>query len=123
MKKHLVLLLLCPFVGVLAFIPAKRSLVGHWHAFYGNGVKGNAVFRKDGTYEATFEGSAWKVGGQYKLEGNISTITDSTCGMGYWAKYKATWYSDDSLRMTAIEDSCTGRKANADGAVMVREKM
>ena len=122
MKKHLFLLLLCPLASALAFIPAKRSLVGHWRTLYGNGVKGNAVFREDGTFEATFQGSTWKVGGQYKLDGDMSTITDSTCGMGYWGKYRATWYSDDSLRMAAIEDSCTGRKENADGAVMVREK-
>ncbi len=123
MKKAAVFLLFCSLFGALAFVAAKKSLVGHWHALYGNGVKGSTVFRKDGTYEATFEGSTWKVGGQYKLDGTTSTITDTTCGTNYWGKYSATWYSDDSVRMTAIEDSCTGRKANADGMVLVKEKM
>ena len=123
MKKLLLLLPLCSLLILFAFMPPKKRIVGHWTMSYGNGIKGKAVFRSDGTYEATFEGQQWKVGGQYKQEGDVSTITDSTCGFGYWGKYKSTWYTDDSLRMTAVEDSCTGRKANADGCVMVRVKM
>jgi hypothetical protein len=124
MKKYLKFALLFAVSGAFAFtlIPLKRSMVGHWRVAFGDGIKGNVVFRSNGTYEATFDGQTWKVGGQYKLDGDLSTITDSSCGFGYWAKYKATWYTDDSLRMTVIEDSCTGRRADADNSVMVREK-
>ena len=119
MKK---LLFSLPLLLIFAFIPAKRSIVGNWKSFYGNGITGKTSFHSDGTYEATFDGQAWKVGGTYKVDGDVQSITDSTCGFGYWAKYKATWYTDDSVRMTAVEDSCQGRKANADGMVMTRVK-
>ncbi len=122
MKKLLLLLPLCSLL-LFAFIPTEKSIVGHWTMFYGNGIKGTSVFRSNGTYEGTFDGHQWKIGGQYKVDGDVSSITDSVCGFGYWGKYKSTWYTDDSLRMTAVEDSCTGRKANADGLVMVRVKM
>ena len=124
MKKHFNFLLAGVVIAAFAFtfIPARKSVVGHWRAAYGDGTKGKVVFRTDGTYEATFDGQTWKVGGQYKMDADISTVTDSTCGFGYWAKYKAAWYTDDSLRMTVIEDSCAGRRADADNSVMVRVK-
>ena len=122
MKKHFLFTSLIVTLFILAFSPAKKSIVGHWKMSYGNGMTGKAQFNSDGTYEATFDGQDWKVGGTYKEDGGITMITDSVCGNGYWGKYKSKWYTDDSLRTTAIEDSCSGRKANADGAVMVRQK-
>jgi len=104
----------------LAF--AGHSLVGRWKAKFGNGPKGHVVFRSNGTFEATFSGETWKVGGKYKMDGSSFTTTDSSCGLGYWGKYRMDWYSDDSVRTTVVEDTCSGRRANADGAVLVRAK-
>jgi hypothetical protein len=100
-----------------------RSIVGRWNAAYGNQMTGHLVLRSNGTYEADFTGQQWKVGGHYKMQGNTITITDSVCGFGYWAKYNCTWYSDDSLRQTVVTDSCSGRKEDANGMVLVRVKM
>ncbi|HEV2482837.1 MAG TPA: hypothetical protein VGS79_24395 [Puia sp.] len=108
-------------VVAFAFV-ASKNFVGHWRVHYGNGDKGNVVFRNDGTAEATFDGTTWKVGGPYKQEGTTLSMADSTCGFGYWATYKATWYSDDSVLTTIIEDTCMGRKNSVDGAVLVRVK-
>ena len=121
MKKHLFVLPLCAVIGTaLAF--ARHSLVGHWNVVYGNGPRGHVVFRRNGTFEATFTGEKWKVGGQYKMDGDIGTMADSSCGLHYWAKYNFNWYTDDSVRVTVVEDTCSGRRANADGSVMVRAK-
>lgn len=121
MKKLLIVL---PFVAVVsvAFAFAGKSLVGRWKAKYGNGPTGHIVFRSNGTAEATFDNETWKVGGPYKAQGNTVSISDSSCGLGYWGKYKDTWYSDDSVGFAVVTDSCSGRKANVDGAVLVRIK-
>ena len=121
MKKLVMILPLAAMVG-LVFAFAGKSLVGHWRAKYGNGPTGQIVFRSNGTAEATFDKETWKVGGPFKVQGNTVSISDSTCGLGYWGKYSATWYSDDSVRFKVIKDSCTGRRMNCDGAVIVREK-
>ena len=121
MKKNHFLFALCA-VLLTAFAVTGKTFIGHWKVAWGNGSKGHVVFRKDGTAEATFDGETWKVGGPYKVEGNTVSIADSSCGLTYWASYTAHWFSDDSVRMTIIEDTCTGRKADVDGSVMVREK-
>ena len=121
MKKNLLVLPLFAAIG-LGFTLAGHSLVGHWNATYGNGPKGHMVFRDNGTFEATFTGQQWKVGGQYKVAGNTVAFADSSCGLQYWGKYKVTWLSDDSARATVVEDTCSGRRGNGDGAVIVRAK-
>jgi hypothetical protein len=121
MKKNQLLFALCA-VLLCAFAVAGKSIVGHWKVAYGNGASGYVEFRKDGTDEATFTGQTWKVGGQYKVEGNKVSIADSSCGLTYWGSYKVTWLSDDSVRSVVIEDTCSGRKGSVDGSVMVRMK-
>jgi hypothetical protein len=123
MKKKHVLVAFCALfvVAGVAFV-ADRTFVGHWKVSYGTGHTGHVVFRNDGTVEATFDGEIWKVGGPYKVEGGTLSISDSSCGLGYWSRYKANWFSDDSIRMTLIADTCTGRRTDVDGSVLVREK-
>ena|ERR1700761_6559114 len=122
MKKYIYLLPATGLLIILAFVPMKKGLVGNWKCAYGNNITGTAQFRSNGTYEATFDRSEWKIGGSFKENGNMVQITDTSCGSGYWAKYKMTWYTDDSAKITMVEDSCKGRVANADGAVFVRMK-
>jgi hypothetical protein len=121
MKKYLLAFPLSAAL-LMAWIAAGHSLVGHWKVAYGNGVTGHVAFTSNGHVEATFDGQTWKVGGPYKVEGNTVMISDSTCGFGYWGKYKVTWYSNDSAKAVLLEDSCSGRKMNVDGSVIVREK-
>ena len=121
MKKNQLLFALCA-VLLTAFVVAAKNMVGRWKVSYGNGAKGYAVFKADGTVEATFTGQDFKVGGPYKVEGNTVSISDTSCGLNYWGSYKANWYSDDSVQMTIIQDTCTGRKSSCDGSVLVRMK-
>jgi len=129
-KKIIVPLVALTVVAVIAFEGrtlvgesfAGKSLVGRWKAAYGNRMSGHLILRSNGTYDADFDGQSWKVGGHYKVQGSTVTISDSVCGFGYWGKYQCTWYSDDSVRETVLTDSCSGRKGNADGMVLVRDK-
>jgi len=119
MRKNLFLAPLCIFL-LFSFADGGRSIVGRWKAAYGDGHTGEMVMQSNGHFEATFAGETWKVGGAYKSDENTVSVSDSTCGFGYWGKYRTHWYSDDSVRISVIEDSCTGRKGNGDGAVLVR---
>jgi len=129
-KKIIGCLVALTVVAVFAFegkplvveLSSGKSLVGRWKAAYGNQMSGHLVLRSDGTYDADFDGQSWKVEGHYKVHGNTISITDSVCGFGYWGAYQCTWYSADSVRAAVVTDSCSGRKGNADGMVLVREK-
>lgn len=121
MKK---LLLILPLVAVMGMVFAFAGIpiVGVWNAQYGMGAPGKVTFRSNGTYEAEYTGQGWKVGGKYKVEGNTASISDSVCGFGYWAKYTSKWATNDSVSFTVVSDTCRGRKASADGMVLVRQK-
>jgi hypothetical protein len=121
MKKLLFVVLSIAIAGAV-FAFGGKSLVGHWNAKYGNGPMGTVTFKANGTYEAVFTGQGWKVGGKYKQEGSTASITDSVCGFGYWAKYSASWAADGSVSFKAVSDTCSGRKANADGMVLTKGK-
>ncbi|HEY4110847.1 hypothetical protein [Puia sp.] len=121
MRKNLLLAPLC-LLFLVAFTDGGKSLVGRWKAAYGNKITGEMVLQSNGHFDATFTGQTWKVGGEYKMDGSTLSITDTSCGYGYWAKYKSQWYSDDSVKFIVIEDSCSGRRANGDGIVLVRMK-
>jgi hypothetical protein len=121
MRKNLFLAPLCVFL-LFSFADGSRNLTGRWRVAYGNKISGEMVMQSNGHFVATFTGQTWKVGGQYKVDGNTIAIEDSTCGFGYWGKYQATWYSNDSVKINAMEDSCSGRRLNGDGAVLVRVK-
>ena len=122
MKKNVLFFALCAAFAVTTAFVAGNTIVGHWSVSYGDGSHGYAVFNKDGSCEATFTGQSWKVGGSYKEKSNTLSITDSICGFKYWASYKTTWYSDDSMQVVVIEDTCSGRKRSIDGSVLVRMK-
>jgi hypothetical protein len=122
MKKFVFVLPLLAVVAVLFAFAGSKSLVGKWSATYGNGAPGKVVFRSNGTYVAEFTGQGWKVNGQYKVQGDMVSISDSICGLGYQGKYAATWYSDDSVGFKAVTDSCSGRRVTGDGLVLMREK-
>ena len=121
MKKLLMMLAFVAIAGMV-FAFAGKSLVGKWEAKYGNGASGIVTFKANGTYEAVFTGQGWKVGGKYKMDGNTASISDSVCGFGYWAKYSDSWSTDGSVSFKAVSDTCSGRKANADGMVLTKAK-
>ena len=108
-------------IAATAFV-ADKSIVGSWNVHYGDGASGTVVFRKDGTDEATWDGTNWKLHGTYKVEGSKVSIADSSCGLGYWGTYKANWYSDDSVQVSFIADTCGGRRHSVEGSVLVRAK-
>jgi hypothetical protein len=108
-------------MAVFAFIPPKHNPVGHWRISYSNGSEDYVDFYKGGTFKNfTTEGKLIHQG-NYKLDGDVMSINDKEgCGDTYWATYKLTFYSEDSVLNTAMEDSCSGRREAVTGSVLKR---
>ena len=101
---------------------SKKDLVGKWEAHYASGTMMTVDFKQDGTFEASIPSEHFTVGGQYKLDNDVASFSDTSCGKDYWGKYKLTFFSNDSIYSAVMEDSCSGRKSSADKATLVRAK-
>lgn len=122
MKKTLFLFYACFAILVFSCNSPKKNLVGKWTVHYSSGQPISVDFRENGTFESTIPADHYTVGGEYKLEGDVLSITDTSCGKNYWGKYKATFFSNDSVYSALIEDSCSGRRSAADKATLIRVK-
>jgi hypothetical protein len=122
MKKTIFLVAVFFAFLIVAFIPAKRNIVGTWLITYKSGSTVTLDMRTDGTVKVDIPAEKFTVIGKYKLNGDVLSFTDSTCGVNYWGKYKVKFLTDDSVYSEAIEDSCSGRKAAGDKATLVRRK-
>jgi hypothetical protein len=103
-------------------VASKETLVGTWKINYPGGNQVTIIFRDNGTVRAEIPSEHFTVEGKYKMKGDIVYVSDSTCGTGYWGKYKQTFFSNDSCYAEAIEDSCMGRKSTIDKQTLVRVK-
>ena len=53
--------------------------------------------------------------GLYKFKGDVLSYTDTDndgCGKDYWAKCKFTFVTQDSFRISVIEDTCVAIKTD-----------
>lgn len=120
MKNTLFFLAACLLLSAFVYKSSGKSIVGHWTINYPSGQQVLLDFRSNGTFETVIPAEHFTVGGQFKFEDDILSITDTSCGTGYWAKYKTTFFIDDSVYSAAIEDSCAGRKSAMDKATLIR---
>ena len=103
-----------------ALIPPKHNMVGRWKANLGNGPKVLLDFSKKGGVQVLNLDGSVVLGGEYKLNDDVVSLADSTCGTQYWSRYKFTFYQEDSMSSEVIEDSCSIRRANVDKATYKR---
>lgn len=120
--KQLIKVLAVFFVlAIFAFIPPKHDPVGHWRVSYSNGIEDYVDFYKDGTFKNFTTDGKLMHQGTYKFKEDVISVTDKEgCGDTYWGTYKLTFYTEDSVLTTVMEDSCSGRKAAVDGSVLKR---
>jgi hypothetical protein len=107
---------------IFAFVAFKETIVGTWKITYPGGSQTTIIFRNNGTVRAEIPAEHFTVEGKYKMKGDILYVTDSTCGTGYWAKYKSTFFTNDSSYAEVIEDSCSGRRNTVDKQTLIRVK-
>jgi hypothetical protein len=107
---------------VFAFMAFKETIVGKWKITYSSGNVTTIIFRSNGTVRAEIPAEHFIVEGKYKMQDNILLVTDTSCGNGYWGKYKPTFFSNDSAYAEVIEDSCSGRRYTVDKQTLIRIK-
>jgi hypothetical protein len=105
---------------IYAFVAIKNTLVGTWRIKYPSGSQVTIIFRSNGTIRAEIPSENFTVEGKYKVKDDIVYVMDSTCGTGYWGRYKSKFFSKDSVYSEAIEDSCSGRRNTMDKQSLVR---
>ena len=110
-------------ITIFAFIPPQHNPVGHWKITYSNGANEYVDFYKNGTYKSVSDDGTLTHQGNYKMSDDVISINDHEgCGDSYWATYKLTFYTEDSVLNTVMEDSCTGRREAVTGSVLIRQK-
>jgi hypothetical protein len=110
----------------IALIGAVSSidLKGRWETKPSE--KGNVtgvVFKTDNTFEGYVNKKPFVTGTYaFSAEDSVMTIQDGGCA-GVTATYKINFFSDaDSMRFTAINDSCTQRKEGMQRLVLGKVK-
>ncbi len=104
---------------LFAFISPKYHLIGQWSILNVDGSpSGEYVdFRKDNTYIVALPDGQIGEKGDYILQDSAFSIKNSkdVCGKDYWGQYKLTFYGNDSVHLTLINDSCSQRRMDMIG--------
>ena len=106
----------------ISFSPSLSNIVGHWTITYKSGNTTTITFMKDGKFVSEIPAEHFTVGGRYKLDRDVLSISDTSCNEKYWGKYKISFYGKDSIYAVVIVDTCSGRRGAADKVFMVRNK-
>jgi len=112
------------YMATLMSLSSAINLTGRWET--SPSEKGNitgVVFKTDSSFEGYVNRKPF-VSGTYTFsnEDSVLRLQDGGCA-GVVATYKVNFFSNaDSMRFTAIEDACTGRKEGMQRLVMGRVK-
>ena len=123
MKQAIKFLAVVSVMATSAFIPPKHHITGRWMEHNPDGSKAYVDFNSAGTFNEYSKGKLIHKG-NYKFNDPVISISGKKdgCGDGYWAKYKLTFHGNDSIAVTAIEDSCTPRRESVNGSGLSRIK-
>ena len=108
------ILLSITIVTICAFVSFNYSLVGKWSILNPDGTPSGEYisFNEDSTYSIALPNGEIGERGMYILKDSIFSIKNikDVCGKDYWGKYNLTFYGNDSVHFTLIEDTCVERK-------------
>jgi hypothetical protein len=104
---------------LFAFISPKYSLIGQWSILNLDGSPSgeNVDFKEDNTYTIALPDGQIGEKGNYDLKDSVFSIKNikDVCGKDYWGKYKITFYGNDSVHFTLINDTCSERRMDLVG--------
>ena len=115
------------FLSMLAVVGCSNnqqtppSIQGRWASQFADGDDVLAVFRKDGTLDF-FVNDKLFVTANYSFANDTLRASDPFCSSDYYASYKVDFISADSMRFSALQDTCRPRKRDLDGAGYKRIK-
>ncbi|MBS1574882.1 MAG: hypothetical protein JST09_06220 [Bacteroidetes bacterium] len=105
--------------ALLALMPAKYSLIGQWSILNLDGSpSGEYVdFKTDNTYSVALPNGQIGEKGNYILKDSVFSIKNikDVCGKDYWGQYKLTFYGNDSVHFSLINDTCSARRMDLVG--------
>jgi hypothetical protein len=121
MKKTFLWLVLFSAFALCAFVVLDHNLVGHWVTYTPDNAKVLVDFNEDGTFKVSVDGNTENEG-KYKLNQDTFFMYDENCGIEMPGKYKLTFYGEDSVSFSLIEDACLGRAQDVNGGSIKRLK-
>ncbi len=83
-------------------------MVGRWQQQI-NGVTLLFNFRPDGRYDGFVNGKSYLTGRYFVRQDTIG-VTDGKCDPTYFGSYRMQFFVPDSVRFTAILDTCRDRR-------------
>lgn len=120
MKKYLLL------ISITAIIscnnqPQEHSIYGKWRVKFKSGPLAEARFHQDGTHDYYTDGKLFSSGKSVFSNDTLKTYDPICKDYGeHYGIYKIDFLGGDSLRFTAISDSCEPRRYDMDSAVLHR---
>jgi len=104
---------------LLAFVPPKYGLIGQWSILNLDGSpSGEYVdFKADNTYVVSLPDGQIGEKGNYLFKDSVFSIKNikDVCGKDYYGQYKLTFYGNDSVHFTLINDTCSARRTDLVG--------
>lgn len=99
----------------------KKDIYGKWSLRFKSGPMAEARFRNNGTHDFYVDGKMFSSGKSVFSNDTLRTY-DPICGGDgeYYATYKIDFLRGDSIRFTAIQDTCQPRRFDMDGTVLHR---
>ena len=104
---------------VVSFIQPPNRLVGRWQKRLPDGSVGMGIFRSDSSYDLVVNGKVF-ISGKYYVRQDTLVESDGACRLP--GTYRLHFFTQDSVRLTVIRDSCHGRREGYDGLTMGRVK-
>lgn len=110
MKKQSIIFLAALALATLSFIAPPDTLVGRWQQRF-RGANALLVFRADDTFDVFINGKAL-THGKYSVRQDTMAMADPRCNAAYYGTYKLGFITPDSVRFTAIQDTCKARNGS-----------
>jgi hypothetical protein len=109
MKKYFLITLVGVALATISFTNPPNTLVGRWQQTIPGGISVVTVYRAAGTFDMFVNGKAF-VNGNYTVRQDTLAYSDPICGSGYYGTYKLAFITEDSIRLSIIQDSCQVRR-------------
>ncbi|GAB4044274.1 hypothetical protein [Spirosoma jeollabukense] len=108
MKRISLVSLVLIALTAVSFVNPPNALVGRWQQLY-KGATTLLVFRPNNTFDVFINGKVF-TSGKYTVRQDTFALVDPGCHVDYYGTYKFAFFVPDSVRFTAIADTCQGRR-------------
>ncbi len=110
MKKALIVSLFIAALTAFSFSIPPDTIVGRWQQTV-KGATALLVFRSNNTFDIFINGKVF-TSGKYTVRQDTFALADPACRIDYYGTYKLNFFAPDSVRFTAIADTCKGRRGD-----------